>query len=114
MAEVGVGEHGDEDGDDRVQGEPGPGGGGKEGIPSSQNFVCCSPKRTIGAFPTPGLLQFCLKPRDKDLLCRTDFTERQKEGEGGKGIIHVRCFSFFKKKSHQGSHYNFIISRKTK
>lgn len=57
---------------------------------------------------------FHLKPRNKGLLCRINFTERQKQEEGiGKFMWGGFFFSFFFK-SHQGTHYNFIISRKTK
>lgn len=48
------------------------------------NFVPIHQKEQWG-FPAPGLLRFCLKSRDKDLLCRINFTERQEEGEGGMG-----------------------------
>lgn len=83
-----------EDGGDRVQGETGLGDGRKESIPCSTELCILAPKGTMGALPTPGLLQFCFKSRDKGLLCRIDFYRKAEGGWGGNRIIHVRCFFF--------------------
>jgi len=69
-----------EDGGDRVQGGTGLGDGRKESIPCSTELCILAPKGTMGALPTPGLLHFCFKSRDKGLLCRIDF---YRKAEGG-------------------------------
>jgi len=90
--------------------------GGKESIPCLPELCILFPKknnRGISNSWPPSILSQTQRQRP---IMQNRFY-RKAEG-GGRGEGDNSCEVFFllkkKKKSHQGSHYNFIISRKTK